>query len=120
MTYSANDLAEHVLRKLRVVDAGEAQADIESELLSIVTTTYTAKWEELAAHGQELVYWPMNEIPRPVLLVLRDLIALEVQDHFGDPIKPEDKEAREVIILKRLRRHTSTQSSGKQTTANFY
>lgn len=120
MTYSSTDLAEHVLRKLRVVDAGEAQADIESELLSIVTTTYTAKWEELAAHGQELVYWPMNEIPRPVLLVLRDLIALEVQDHFGDPIKPEDKEAREVIILKRLRRHTSTQSSGRQTTATFY
>lgn len=120
MSYTTTQLAVAVLRKLRVVDAGEAQADIEAELLSIVTDTYEAKWEEIAAHGQELVYWPMNEIPRPVLLVLRDLIALEVQDHFGDPISPEDKEAREVIILKRLRRHTSTQSSGKQTTATFF
>ena len=111
MSYTSTDLAEFVLRKLRVIDAAETQSDIESEILLIVTKAYEAKWEELSAHGKELTYWPIDSIPRPVLLILRDLIALEVMEAFGQPISLSDKEAQELIILRKLRTHTQVQSS---------
>lgn len=120
MSYTKTDLAEHVLRKLRVIDAGEAQADISAELLSIVTDAYDAKWEEMSAHGNELTYWPRDTIPNPVLLILRDLIALEVMDHFGQPISAANRESEEAVILRRLRRHTQIKSSGNPAQAMYY
>lgn len=119
MSYTTTDLATHVLRHLRVIDATE-DADDETEHRDFVIATYRAKWEELSAHGNELTYWPYDTIPRPILLILRDLIALEVQSSFGQPIAPEEKAAREDLILKRLRRHTAMQSSGKPATAVYY
>lgn len=118
--YTKEDLAERVLRKLRVIDASEAQADIDSDILSIVTTAYGDKWEEWSAHGKELTYWAMNEIPRPVMSVLTDLIALEVQDYFGQPMSPDDKEAREQVLLRRLRTHVQIGSSGRPVVGKYF
>lgn len=117
MSYTTTDLATHVLRELGVLDATESP-DAEDE--DYVTDAYEAKWEELAAPGMKLAYWPRSTIPRPVLLILRDLIMLEVAGAFGQQIDPAEKEQKERIIIQRLRRHVQVQGSGKQTEASYY
>lgn len=120
MSYTTTQLAVAVLRKLRVIDATETSSDVEAAVLSQVTDTYRAKWEEISAHGQELTYWAYDTIPNPVFLILVDLVALESQSGFGQPISASEKEAEEMVILKRLRRHVQVQGSGKPTQALFY
>ena len=120
MAYTSQDLAVFVLRKLRVIDAAEEAEDVEPEILSIVTDAYLLKWEEMSAHGKELTYWPYNDIPPPVVLTLRDLIALEVQESFGQNITPEDKEAREAVIMRKLRTHVHVPSSGHPVMMKYF
>lgn len=117
MTKTVTQLATAVLRELGAVDAAETP---DSEDITYVESVYRDKWEELSAHGTELTYWPYDTIPNPVFLVLRDLVMLEVMGAFGTPLPPGEKEARETIILKKLRRHTSVQSSGRPTEADYF
>ena len=117
MSKTVTQLATAVLRELGVVDAAETP---DSEDLTYVEGVYRDKWEELSAHGTELTYWPYDTIPNPVFLVLRDLVMLEVMGAYGTPLPPGEKEAREVIILKKLRRHTSVQSSGRPAEADYF
>lgn len=117
MTKTVTQLATAVLRELGVADAAETP---DSEDLTYVEGVYRDKWEELSAHGTELTYWPYDTIPNPVFLVLRDLVMLEVMGAYGTPLPPGEKDAREVIILKRLRRHTSVQSSGRPAEADYF
>lgn len=117
MSYTTTDLATHVLRELGVLDATESP-DTEDE--GYVTDAYEAKWEELAAPGMQLAYWPRTAIPRPILLILRDLLMLEVAGAFGQQLDPAEKEQKERIILMRLRRHVQVQSSGRQTEASYF
>lgn len=120
MSYTTDDLAVHVLRKLRIIDASETISDIEDAHVDYVTETYRAKWEEITAHGRELTYWAYDEIPNPVFLIMRDLIALEVQEGFGFPIAPAEKVAQEEMILRRLRKHVQVQGTGQPTKALYY
>lgn len=120
MSYTTTELAIAVLRKLRVIDATETSSDVETAVLTQVTDTYRAKWEELAAHGRDMTYWSYEDIPNPVFLILRDLVALEVQSDFGQPISAADKEAEETIILRRLNRHIQVLASGKPVEALYF
>lgn len=120
MSYTTTQLAVAVLRKLRVIDATETSADVETAVLTQVTDTYRAKWEELSAHGKELTYWPYDAIPNPVFLILVDLIANECRDSFGQPISNTDKDAEETVILRRLRKHVQVQASGKPVEALYF
>ena len=120
MSYTTTQLGVAVLRKLRVIDATETSSDVEAEVLAQVTDTYRAKWEELSAHGQELTYWAYDTIPNPVFLTLVDLIANECAPSFGQPMSAANKEAEEMVILRRLRRHVQVKSSGKPAEALFY
>lgn len=117
MSKTAAQLAEAVLRELGIVDAGE---DPDTEDETYVTDTYRSKWEELSAHGMELTYWPCDTIPNPVFLILRDLMMLEVMGAFGQPLPPGEKDAREQVILRRLRRHVSVQSSKRPVEADYF
>jgi hypothetical protein len=112
-----SDLATAVLRELGVVDADETPDSSDSTL---VIDVYRSKWEEIASHGNELVYWSRSSIPLPVFLIVRDLIMNEVRGTFGEPQLPEERDARENVILKRLRRHVATQSSGLSVRATYY
>lgn len=117
MSYTLANLAESVLRSLAVIDANETPDSADETYISDV---WSAKWEELSAHGNELTYFPYNDIPNPVFLTIRDLVALEVQGAYGRPIAPADKEQQETIILRRLRRHTQVQRSGNSVKADYF
>ena len=111
------ELATAVVRHLTVIDATESpDSDDEAHVIE----AYENKFQEIRAHGVNLTYWKRDTIPAEVFLILRDLIALEVMPAFGQQMSAADKETAEQIILKRLRRHVSTQSSGLPVRAVFY
>lgn len=116
MSYTTTQLADAVLRELGVVAASETPSTTDR---TYVTDLWAAKWEELASHGHELVYFSPSEIPAPMFLVIRDLMMLEVQTAFGEPITPGEKEMQEQIILKRFRRHMQKQTSQTPVMADY-
>ena len=109
MSYTTTQLATAVLQRLGVLDATETAAATD---VTYITDVWAAKWEELSAHGLELTYFSYDDIPNPVFLTLRDLMANEVRGEYGKPISASEKEQEEMIILRRLRRHVATQASG--------
>lgn len=117
MSYTTTDLATYVLRELGVLDATESP---DSEDETYVTDVYYAKHEEMSASGMHLAYWPRATIPRPVLLILRDLMMLEVAGAFGQQLDPAEKEAKERIIMSRLRKHVQVNSSGRPAEAEYF
>ena len=117
MSYTTSELAAAVLRHLSVIDASET-ADSADE--SYITDIWSAKWEELSSHGTELTYFPHDDIPNPVFLIIRDLVALEVQGNFGQPIDAATKEQLETVILRRLRKHVQVQRSNKPVRAEYF
>lgn len=117
MSYTTTQLADAVLRELGVVAAEETPTTTDR---TYVTDLWAAKWEELAAHGNELMYSASSEIPAPIFLIVRDLMMLEVQTAFGEPISPAEKDAQQTIIMKRLRRHIGMQSSKTTTRVEYF
>lgn len=117
MSYTTTQLADAVLRELAVADASETPDTADRTL---VTDTYAAWWEENAAHGNELVYWPAAEIPPPVFLIVRDMMVLECMGAFGRPMSPADKQAQKDVIERRLRRHVQMKSSGNPVQATYF
>ena len=111
------ELATAVARHLTVIDATET---IDSDDETLIISAYENKFAELRSHGVNLTYWKRDTIPNEVFLILRDMVALEVMPAFGQPMSAADKETSEQIILKRLRRHVSTQSSGLPVRAVYY
>lgn len=114
---TVDELGEAVLREIGVIDAVETP---DSDDLDYIEERYIEKWHELTAHGMELTYWTATSIPVAVFLTMRDLMMNEVRGAFGEPMAPEDKAAREVVILKSLRRHVSRQPSGHATMAEYF
>ena len=117
MSYSPSQLSTAVLQRLGVLDAPET-ADATD--VTYISDVWAAKWEELSAHGMELTYFNYNDIPNPVFLIIRDLVANEVRGEYGQPMSATEKEAEETIILRRLRRHVSTQASGHPIKAVYF
>lgn len=117
MAYTTTELADAVLREMAVVDASETPDAADR---TYVTDTYAALWEELAAPGYELAYWPPADIPNQVFLVIRDLMILECQGAFGRPLPPAEKDARRQVIEKRLRRLVGVRKSGLPTKAIYF
>ena len=116
-TYTTSNLATAVLREMAVIAADESPSSDDS---TYVTDVYAAKYAELSAHGLELTYWASDAIPAAVFLTLRDLMITEVCGAFGLPMSPEDKDQRQTVILKRLRRHTATQKSGNVIMGEYF
>lgn len=113
--YTQVNLATRVLRDLNVIDAAETP---DTEDAAFVTEKYVTKYEELA--DEELCYWPLDAIPGAIFQSVCDLVKNEVQSAFGTPQAPEDKEARELIILRRIRRHMHKRSSGQPVKATYF
>ena len=119
MSKTKTELAVAVLRDIGVIDATESPT-VGDEDVDYVISIYEDKFEQLAAPGREMVYWPRDEIPVPVFLSLRDMIANEVKGPFGEPMAPEDKEARETVILKQFRRHMRREATGNPTAGEYF
>lgn len=117
MSYTVGDLTEAVLRSLAILDATESPS---SEDETYITDVWSAKWEELSGHGMEVTYFAYNDIPNPVFLTIRDLVANEVRGAYGKPLSAAEKEAEEVVILRRLRRHIQSQATGRPGVAQYF
>jgi hypothetical protein len=117
MSFTVAQLADAVLKKLGAIASGETAATAD---VTLVTDAYAAKWEELAAPGQELIFWSQADIPNYVFLIMRDLVALQVCDAFGQPMSEEDRQAREDIILHRLRRIVAVDTSEMPVQADYF
>ena len=117
MSYTTSQLATAVLQHLGVLDATETIASTDQ---TYITDVWAAKWEEISGHGQELTYFSYDDIPNPVFLIIRDLVANEVRGAYGRPISAAEKEQEEIIILRKLRRHLSVQATGLPGTAVYF
>jgi hypothetical protein len=117
-TRTTTELAVAVLRHLSVIDATQTSANADAADISFLQSLYTDKFEEL--NDMELTYWSADEIPKPIFLAVRDLIANEARGTYGEPMAVDQKEAAEIIILKRIRRHMHQRSSGLSTKAQYF
>ena len=117
MSYTTTQLATAVLRELGVADASETPDTAD---ITYVQDKYAAWWEEKSSHGTELVYWPADDIPNPVFLILQDLLVLECAGAFGQRLDPADKESRAMVIERRLRKHVQQQSSKLPVQATYF
>lgn len=119
MATSPETLAQDVLEELCVVDATETADD---EDIAKVADAYRKKWALLAAPAgaRELIYWPREEIPDAVYLIVRDLTINEIARAYGDPMDPPTKAQNELIILKDLRLHVSKSQSKTPTFAEYF
>ena len=117
MSYTTAQLSTAVMQHLALLDATET---IDATDQTFITDTWAAKWEELSAHGMEMTYFPYDDIPNPVFLAVRDLVANDVRGAFGMPLSASDKEAEEVTIMRRLRRHLQTQGSKKAVAVSYF
>lgn len=115
MGKTTTQLATSVLQKLAVLNATETASTEDAALITAIYNDKYAEWQD-----QELTYWVPDDIPFPLFRIIVELIANEVRDEFGQPQSPEDKEQRETILLKPLRRHMSKQSSGLPVKANYF
>lgn len=115
MGKTTTQLATAVLQKLTVLNATETAATEDVTLITSVYNDKFAEWQD-----QELTYWTPDDIPYPLFRMIVELIANEVRDEFGQQQSPEEKEERETILLKPLRRHMSKQSAGLPIKAKFY
>jgi len=117
-TRTTTELAVAVLRHLAVIDATQTSSDADAADILYIQTLYADKFEEL--NDMELTYWSPNEVPKPIFLAVRDLIANEARGNYGEPMGVADKESAEIIILKRIRRHMHQRSSGLPTKAQYF
>ncbi len=118
-TKTEAQLANEVLREMGVIDAGETLAAGNADFDRVVLA-YEDKYAELSSAGLELTYWTMTAIPQSIFTILRDLVINEVQGSFGNPLSAADKAGQELIILRKLRRHTAIQRSGLPTKAEYF
>lgn len=116
MSRTVAELTLAVLREMNVLDASESTPDTEDS--TYIAQLYADKFEEL--NDMELTYWSSDEIPNPIFLAVRDLIINEARGTYGTPQAPEDKEAREALILKRIRRHMHKRSSGLSVWTRYF
>lgn len=118
-TKTEAQLANEVLQEMGVIDAGETLSSGNSDFDRVVAA-YENKYAELSAPGFELTYWTMTAIPQSIFTIVRDLVINEVQGSFGNPMPAADKAGQELIILRKLRRHTSVQASGLPVRAEYF
>jgi hypothetical protein len=117
MPATREQLATAVLEGNGVIGAGETPTANDQ---AYVMGKYDLKFAELAAHGNEYVYWPINEIPDAVFDPICDLVWLMVSTAFGQSIAADKKDASATLIMRRIRRHVATQGSGLPTRACYF
>lgn len=104
LTKTTTQLATAVLEKLCIIDATET-ADDHTEARDLIVRAYEDKWQEL--QDREMVYhgWTITAVPSAIFLIIRDLVANEVRETFGEPMSQGQMMSEEEVIIRRLRRH---------------
>lgn len=117
-TKTTTELAVAVLRYLSVLDATQDENDADADDITHVQDVYADKFAELS--DMELTYWAADEVPSAIFLAVRDLVANELRGTYGEVWPIQQKEADEIVILKRIRRHVHMRSSNLPVRAKFY
>ena len=115
MARTRSELVISVLREMGVLDASEEPS---AEDAAHVKDVYDDKLEHWI--DEEIAYWTSDEIPNAVFIAIRDIMINELGGTFGQPVPLETKQAREVMLTTRLRRHTARHSSGHRVPAEYY
>lgn len=115
ITRTRQELAIAVMRELGSLDASQTPTADDAAYIKGV---YDDKYEWWV--DEEQVYWEPDEIPKAIFLIVRDLIVNEVAGAFGNPQPPEERQARDEVLMARLRRHTARAPSGARTEAEYY
>jgi hypothetical protein len=115
-TKTPAELAEAVLKELVVIDITETPDDEDADP---VIEAYQLKYAEKArpGFGMETVWHKRDEIPEEIFLIWRDLIINEVKGSFGEPMSPQEKDANEIFIMKRLLKMIGKPGKGTRTFA---
>jgi len=113
------ELAIHVLRGLNAIDATEDLTEADDDVAYVIDQ-YEDKYAELSGIGLELTYWDVDDIPQEIFGILSQLMQNDVQGEFGEPMKVTEKEANEMLILKKLRRHVAVRRSGLPVRAEYF
>jgi len=115
MARTRQELAVAVMRQGGWLDATQQPS---AEDAAFIKAAYADKFDYLVS--EDLCYWNLDEIPTAIFTIIRDLMINEVSGAFGEASSPEDKQAREDFILKRLRRHMARNPSGQRTQAEYF
>lgn len=116
-TRTSDDLVTETLRFLVIIGANET-ASVEDA--AYVKARYYDKHAELCAPPDHIAYWDRDTVPSEIFLTMRDLLANEVKATFGKPQSPQDKEADDVIIMRRLRRQAARKAGGAAIQADYF
>lgn len=119
MPRTKSQLSRAVLQRLVYAPEEEPSA-ADSATVEARYDTKLLEWRD-----EGLVYWPntsrtAEEIPDRLFGILCDLMENEVRNEFKRDNPPEQRKAREILLLKPLRRHMAKQPSGEATTFSIY
>lgn len=119
MAKTEAELARRVMLKMGKIDAETSPTAADQDF---VISEYRSKYEEWKA--EDLVYWSLSTtddvIPEAVFPVVVRLVLNEVQGAFGLPSTLEETEARNITLMRQLRRHMARQKTGMPTRAVYY
>lgn len=107
-TRTPSELATNVLLDLGIIPGDATPAAADS---NYVIKRYEDLYEELADPEEQIVYWPLGEIPRAVFEPLTQIVSLTVAKAFGFPQTPQQLEQGMDVFKRRLRRHTHKRSA---------
>lgn len=115
MARTRQELATSVMQEMGLLDAMGTPTAEDANLIKKVYDDKLEHWRD-----EELVYWEADEIPNAIFIAIRDCMMLEVGGSFGQPSTAEEKQAREDLLLKRLRRHMARKPTGTRTMAEYF
>ena len=116
-TKTKAQLATAVMHEFVAIDATETEAD-HPETSVLVQAAYDVIYDRL--EDDDSVYWDLNAIPTSAFFIMRDFVMNEVSGAFGEPQPSEVKEAREQVIMRRLKRHTGHKGTGSVVRAEYF
>lgn len=117
---SPAQLATSVMRKLGLIDPNKQPTAVEQ---AAIIDIYYDKFDELSL--ENLVYWPLAEIPRGVFGAIVRIVGEEFSTVLGQEIPTEQTEAGQAVSIgvngmRMLRRHMARESTGLPIKASYF
>ncbi len=115
MARTRSELVTSVLREMGVLDASEEPSAEDATHIKAVYDDKLEHWID-----EDVAYWSSDEIPNAVFIAVRDIMINEIGGAFGQPVPPETKQQREIMLENRLRRHAARHRSGVAIAADYF
>lgn len=115
MARTRTELIRDVLLHLGVIAAEDTPSAADADHVGKKYDDLTAEWE-----FEELTYWDSNEIASEAFNTVVLLVANRVANAYGKGSSVEDMDARETMLLRRLRRNVAKRKTGFPIKAIYY